>query len=86
MGASKEFLDVYGIKDIREILGKTDEEIGWHIDEEPYKLDELSVLQGNYVINSIGKCIIRGESRTISASIEVCGHCEIEPIQVHFLR
>lgn len=68
MGASKEFLDVYGIKDIREILGKTDEEIGWHIDEEPYKLDELSVLQGNYVINSIGKCIIRGESRTISAS------------------
>ncbi|MCR4650164.1 MAG: EAL domain-containing protein [Lachnospiraceae bacterium] len=68
MGASQSFLDAYGIKHINEIYGKTDEEVGWHIDEDPYRNDECRVLSGERVIDSIGKCMIKGELKTITAS------------------
>ena len=60
MGASKSFLDFYGFT-IDDILGKDDEDMGWHIDGEIYKNDELDVLsKGTVVMNVPGNCIVKG--------------------------
>lgn len=68
-GASKSFLDYYGFSSPDDILGKTDEEMGWHIDPDPYRNDESIVIRtGKSVLNSEGECIIRGKVRHISAS------------------
>lgn len=68
-GASKSFLDYYGFSSVNEILGKTDEDMGWHIDPDPYRNDENIVIRtGKSILNSEGKCIIRGKVRHIVAS------------------
>ncbi len=60
-GVSKAFLDFYGIKSEDEILGKTDEEMHWHVNDEPYKLDELAVIrEGRVIEDSLGQCIVGG--------------------------
>ncbi|MCR5715356.1 MAG: GGDEF domain-containing protein [Lachnospiraceae bacterium] len=69
LGASQSFLDYYCFDDIRAILGKTDEEIGWHINPDPYQNDELRVIQnGETIHESPGTCIIRGQVRNILAT------------------
>lgn len=50
------------------MIGKNDEDMGWHTDPEPYKQDELRVLAGQTTYKVQGKCIIRGEERDIIAS------------------
>lgn len=46
---------------MQEIIGKTDEDMNWHVDNNTYRLDELDVLQkGRVVENVAGECIIRG--------------------------
>lgn len=43
------------------IIGKTDEDMGWHVDNMPYYHGELDVLQKGRVIEKVpGQCIIRG--------------------------
>nr|MCR4586967.1 PAS domain-containing protein [Lachnospiraceae bacterium] len=37
IGANRAFLDVYGFKDDQELIGKNDEEMGWHPDPGPFK-------------------------------------------------
>ena len=69
LGASKSFLDFYGFRSEEDILGKTDEEMGWHIHPDDYRESEESVIQEGAVSrNRPGTCIARGESRSIVAS------------------
>ena len=69
IGVNKKFLEYYGIASENELIGKTDEDMGWHVDPEPYKADEEKVLAGEgqtYLVP--GTCICRGEIRNILAS------------------
>ncbi len=68
LGVNQAFLDFYGFESADILIGKTDEDMGWHSDPEPYKQDELRVLSGESTYKVHGKCIIRGEERDIIAS------------------
>ncbi len=68
-GANQAFLDFYGFSSEEEIIGRTDEDMGWHVDPEPFKNDELRVIEnGEQIENADGTCIIRGEIRNIRAN------------------
>jgi len=43
-GANQRFLDYYGFSSLDDILGKNDEDMGWHPDPGPFKDDELAVI------------------------------------------
>ncbi|WP_408070842.1 EAL domain-containing protein [Butyrivibrio sp. JL13D10] len=61
LGASQSFLDFYGFKSLDDILGKNDEDMGWHVSEDPYKNDEIRVLtKGERIIDASGQCIVEG--------------------------
>lgn len=69
LGASQSFLDYYGLASIREILGKTDDDIRWHPYDAPYREDETEVIQtGKIHVNVPGRCIARGTTHTILAT------------------
>ena len=68
LGVNQAFLDYYGFDSEDVLIGKTDEDMGWHSDPEPFKQDELRVLSGHSTYKVQGKCIIRGEERDIVAS------------------
>ena len=68
LGVNQAFLDYYGFESQDVLLGKNDEDMGWHSDPEPFKQDELRVLSGKSTYKVQGKCIIRGEERDIIAS------------------
>lgn len=63
------FLDYYGLNSVDDILGKTDEDMGWHINPEPYRNAELQVInEGVSELNIPGQCIVKGNVRDIVAS------------------
>ncbi len=69
VGASQSFLEAFGIQNIQEILGKTDEEIGWNLDNQRYAQDERDVLEkGIKIQNAGGICVIKGQPRAIAAT------------------
>ena len=68
VGVNQAFLDYYGFDSADVLIGKNDEEMGWHSDPEPFKQDELRVLEGHSTYKVQGKCVIRGEERDIVAS------------------
>ena len=69
LGANQAFLDYYGFKTVQDILGKTDEDMGWHTDPDPYRNDEIRILQtGTSTVRVRGKCMAHGEQRDIVAS------------------
>ncbi len=68
VGVNQAFLDFYGFDSSDVLIGKTDEDMGWHSDPEPFMQDELIVLEGHSTYKVQGKCIIRGEERDIVAS------------------
>ena len=69
VGVSKAFLDYYGFQSPSAVIGKTDEELGWHTLPDYYMNDELSVIhEGVTTWNVPGQCISNGESRDILAS------------------
>ncbi len=68
LGVNQAFLDFYGFESADILIGKTDEDMGWHSDPEPFRQDELRVLSGRSTYKVQGKCIIRGEERDIIAS------------------
>ena len=60
-GVSNAFLEFYEIDSLDDIIGKTDEEMRWHVDDGPYQGDELDVLgKGKIVYNAPGQCIVNG--------------------------
>ena len=68
VGVNQAFLDFYGFESADILIGKNDEDMGWHSDPEPFKQDELAVLAGKSTYKVHGKCFIRGEERDIVAS------------------
>lgn len=69
LGASQSFLDFYGFDSVDDIRGKTDEDMGWHVEKDPFRNDELAVLQhGKSFYNVLGNCISRGRQEKILAS------------------
>ena len=68
VGVNKAFLSAYGIDSVDKLVGKTDEDMGWHSNPEPFKNDEMEVLKGKSTYLIPGKCIIRGRERDILAS------------------
>ena len=69
LGASRSFLDYFGINTLGDLIGKTEEEMRWHVDNEPYADDELKVLnKGAQVIDAPGKCIVKGKVHEIASS------------------
>ena len=69
LGASDAFLRYYGFASERDILGKTDEDMGWHLGDSTYKEEEEKVLQkGQVSYNAQGKCIARGKLHAIRAT------------------
>ena len=69
IGANRAFLDYYGFDSVADIAGKTDEDMGWHIDPVPFLEDELRVLnEGESISHVPGHCIVKGEVRDILAT------------------
>ena len=69
LGASDAFLRYYGFASEGDILGKTDEDMGWHLGDSTYKEEEEKVLQkGQVSYNAQGKCIARGKLHAIRAT------------------
>ena len=69
VGASNSFLDYYGFKSDKDIIGKTDEDMKWHVSEAPYKNDEEEVIStGKFIRDVPGKCIIKGKNHNIRAT------------------
>lgn len=69
LGASNSFLRYFGLDSEKDIFGKTEEELNWHADPEPYKYEEEEILRtgkGKYL--NIEKYIIDGISRDVVAS------------------
>lgn len=69
LGASKSFLDFYGYDSVQKILGKNDEEMGWHPDDTQYRSDEYDVIKKGIVIrNSPGQVYAKGAKVNILAT------------------
>lgn len=69
LGVNKAFLDYYDFPDEKVLLGKNDEEMGWHSDPDLYKNDEQQVLLSGKSTHRVpGKCFSHGENRDIVAS------------------
>lgn len=69
VGVSQSFLKYYGFQSEKELIGKTDEDMMWHITPEPFKNDEEEVLRtGKPTYLRKGNCIANGVNRSIFAS------------------
>jgi diguanylate cyclase (GGDEF)-like protein len=69
VGCNQSFLDFYGFSSQDELVGKNDEDMGWHVNPVPYMNDELRVLnEGASTCNEPGQCIVRGQLHDIVAS------------------
>jgi len=69
LGVSKGFLDYYGFASAADVLGKNDEDLGWHVQPGHFKSDEERVIaEGITTHNEPGQCICEGENRDIIAS------------------
>ena len=67
LGVNKAFLDYYGFENEEVLIGRTDEDMGWHPD--PYENDEARILrEGMHTCRVPGKCMVRGELRDIVIS------------------
>ncbi|MBQ9320554.1 MAG: diguanylate cyclase [Acidaminococcaceae bacterium] len=62
-------MDFYGFSGPEEIVGKNDEEVGWHVHSDRYMNDELEVINEGKTVQFIpGLCMSEGENREIMAS------------------
>jgi len=69
LGANRAFLEYYGFSGLESLLGKTDEDMGWHPDPDLYRNDEVQVLRSGISTTRVpGRCLSHGESRYIVAS------------------
>ena len=69
VGVSQAFLDYYEIRNVADIVGKTDEDMGWHINYHHFKDEERAVLEyGAISRDVVGQCIVRGRPHHIMAT------------------
>jgi len=68
VGVNQAFLDFYGFDSADVLIGRNDEDMGWHTDPSPYMTDELQVLKGRTTFKVPGKCLVNGKERDIVAS------------------
>ncbi len=70
IGANRAFLETLGLESVKIILGKTDEEMGWHKDPEACREIEETVIRDNIHSDAVASyCNIRGRERLISSSM-----------------
>ncbi|MQN01551.1 MAG: PAS domain S-box protein [bacterium LCO1.1] len=67
LGANKAFLDAYGFSSEDAIIGKTDEDMGWHPEPEHFKKVEEEVLSEKKTKTARTKNLIQGRERDIVA-------------------
>jgi len=68
VAVSRDFLSYYGLT-ADKVLGKTDEEMAWHVDNEPFKhIEETVIAKGITARHAIGSCLVRGRLKTIAAT------------------
>lgn len=68
VAVSREFLSYYGLT-ADKVLGKTDEEMAWHVDNEPFRhIEETVIAKGITARHAIGSCLVRGRLKTIAAT------------------
>ena len=53
LGTTDGFLKFYGFRTEQEIIGKTDKDMNWHLDNNSYRLDEIEVIQKCRVIENV---------------------------------
>lgn len=69
VGASRSFLEHYGFRSQADIIGKTDEDMGWHIHPDPFKNEEWKVIHEGITSRQVeGNCLVKGEDREIIAT------------------
>ncbi|MBR3307160.1 MAG: EAL domain-containing protein [Lachnospiraceae bacterium] len=69
VGASRAFLDYFAIDKEEDLIGKTNDDLGWLIDPESFNSNERAVLEkGEHIDDAFGKCVTRGAVRTICYS------------------
>ncbi len=69
LGVNRKFLQYYGLESEDVLIGKNDEDMGWHINPEPFKNDEERILRnGEQTYLIPGSCICKGEIKEILAS------------------
>lgn len=69
LGASQAFLTYYHLSSAGDLIGRTDDEMGWHVDNEPFRSDEWDVIEeGKRVVNAKGTCIVNGTLKNIVAN------------------
>ncbi len=65
------FLASFGFQSASEVVGKTDEDMGWHVEDASFRKDELDVLKhGKVITNQLGRCIINGVDHVIIVNKE----------------
>ena len=86
LGATKAFLDYYNFSSIKDIEGKTDDELGWHPDNRPFRAHEEKVLKTGAIIKeAYGTNVIRGVVHNISATkVPVYQHGNITGLLGYF--
>lgn len=69
LGASQGFLDFYDFSSVGDIVGKNDEDMGWHVHPDLYMNDEYKVIHEGITFQNVpGNCMSHGENRSILAS------------------
>lgn len=69
VGVSPYFLEYYGFDSAADVVGKTDEDVGWHVRPGKFANDELGVIKdGVCVEEAHGTCIAKGDIREIVAN------------------
>ncbi|MBQ5431560.1 MAG: response regulator [Lachnospiraceae bacterium] len=68
IGVNQAFLDTYGFESAEDIIGKTDEDMGWHPYPEEFYDAEAKVLRGETMKLGHTKNMIRGKEKDIVAS------------------
>lgn len=68
-GVSQSFLDYYGLKDEKALIGKTDEDLGWIVNDRVYRDAEMAVLErGKVTRDVLGQCLVQGRLRQIAST------------------
>lgn len=86
VGANAAFLRYYHLTP-GDIIGRNDEDMGWHPDPEAFKRDEERVLtEGAVVTEAVTECIVDGKVRKIMASkVPVYEHGKIAGLVGYFV-